>query len=290
MQTPKTNSRDDDYANRPYIADAESYLDKWLEMAATFRRTANATLDIPYGSGERHKLDLFTPDLKQGQKPGQKPKGLVVFVHGGYWMAFDKSSWSHLAQGAISAGYAVAIPSYTLCPAVKISDITLEIARAIEHAAGLIEGEIHLAGHSAGGHLVSRMVSHTSPLNKLDKLNRSVLDRIKNVMSISGVHDLRPLLETEMSDTLHLDMDQAYLESPALLLPSPKCTASMTCWVGGDERPEFIRQNSLLATIWTGFGMPINAVVEPGKHHFNIIDGLLDRDHGLMKVLLKSAG
>src|SRR3546814_5563195 len=50
------------------------------------------------------------------------PAGLAVFVHGGYWMAFDKSSWSHLAAGAVARGWAVALPSYTLCPEARISD------------------------------------------------------------------------------------------------------------------------------------------------------------------------
>jgi arylformamidase len=42
--------------------------------------------------------DLFLPE--------GTPAGLAVFVHGGYWKAFDRSVWSHLARSrkaAISA-------------------------------------------------------------------------------------------------------------------------------------------------------------------------------------------
>ena len=68
------------------------------------------------GTAPRNRFDLFLPE--------DAPKGLVVFVHGGYWVRFDKSYWSHLARGSVEHGYAVAMPSYTLCPQTRISGIT----------------------------------------------------------------------------------------------------------------------------------------------------------------------
>src|SRR5918996_1039250 len=100
------------------------------------------------------------------------------------WKALDKSFWSHLARGSVESGYAVAMPSYTLCPAVRISEITREIASAVERAAAMVEGPLFLTGHSAGGHLVTRMISATSPLGD------DVRARIRHTVSISGVHDL----------------------------------------------------------------------------------------------------
>jgi arylformamidase len=38
-------------------------------------------------------------------------------------------------------------------------------------------------------------------------------------MSISGVHDLRPMLRTAMNQSLKIDMAEAHAESPALLEP-----------------------------------------------------------------------
>ncbi len=103
---------DDAYANGDHIADASSYPGMWAEQSARFRDTLLATkraeLDIAYGTGDREKYDLFLPD--------RTPKGLVIFVHGGYWKAFDKSRWSHLANGAVAKGWQVCMPSYTLTP------------------------------------------------------------------------------------------------------------------------------------------------------------------------------
>ena len=56
--------------------------------------------------------------------------------------------------------------------------------------------------------------------------------------------------------------------------------------VGAGERPEFIRQNALLANIWTGLGAQTCTVEEPGRHHFNVIDGLADPHHAIVQTLL----
>jgi acetyl esterase/lipase len=171
------------------------------------------------------------------------------------------------------------MPSYTLCPEISISGITGEVGAAISKAAAMIEGPIVLTGHSAGGHLATRMISETSPLAE------DVRSRIRNTVSISGVHDLRPMMRLAMNADLKLDEAEAVAESPALL--RPLAGARLTCWVGAGERAEFIRQNALLANVWIGLGAAAAAVEEADRHHFNIIDGLADPDHPLTHTLLE---
>lgn len=264
----------DAYANGPNIPGGERWPAAWVQPAQAYRdelkASCRATLDIGYGERLRNRFDLFLPK--------GRPSGLVVFVHGGFWRALDKSFWSHLARGCVESGYAVAMPSYSLCPAVRVADITREIAAAIELMASMIEGPLFLTGHSAGGHLVTRMISATSPLSG------PVRARIRNTLSISGVHDLRPMLRTAMNADLRIDSTEAQTESPVLLEPLPG--ARVMCWVGGAERPEFIRQNALLANIWTGLGAQTCTIEEPGRHHFNVIDGLADPHHPMVKALL----
>jgi acetyl esterase/lipase len=253
---------DDAYTNGAYIADGAAYPAKWAAAAQAFRAemaaAGRAELDLRYGPEARATLDLF--------RPVGAAKGLALFVHGGYWMAFDKSSWSHLAAGALACGWAVCLPSYTLAPEARIAEITRQVAAAICFAAARVAGPLRLAGHSAGGHLVTRMVCASSPLP--DEMR----NRIGHVVSISGVHDLRPLLRTRMNATLRMDEAEAAAESPALLRPMDKC--SVTCWVGSAERPEFLRQNDLLANIWTGLGAEMRCVHAEGRHHFDVIEEL----------------
>lgn len=265
---------DDAYANGVNIARGDRWPEAWIRPAEAFRgamlSAGRAKLDLVYGERPRNRLDLFLPEASV--------KGLVVFVHGGFWLQTDKSVWSHLAEGAVTSGYAVAMPSYTLCPQVRIAEIVTEVAAAIGEAAKHVEGPLMLTGHSAGGHLASRMATATSPLAS------HVQQRIRNVVSISGLHDLRPLLSTAMNEKLALDEAEALAESPALLRPMEN--ARITCWAGGSERAEFLRQNALLANIWTGLGATTATVIEPNKHHFDILDGLTDAAHPLTRTLL----
>ena len=274
MFARKISDWDDAYTNGANIPGGDRWPAAWVEPAEGFRdrlsAAGRAKLDIAYGERPRNRLDLFMPE--------GAPKGLVVFVHGGYWKALDKSFWSHLAAGPVEHGYAVAMPAYTLCPDVRIADIVVEVGAAIGKVAELVEGPVMRTGHSAGGHLVSRLVCAQTPLPP------AVRARVRNVVSISGVHDLRPIMKTEMNGTLHIDEAEALAESPVLLRPGEG--ARITCWVGGGERAEFLRQNDLLANIWTGLGATTSAVVEPDRHHFNIIDGLADPAHPLVRTLL----
>ena len=265
---------DNAYANGPNIPGGERWPGLWVAPADAYRTEmagqGRARLDIAYGAHDRQRLDLFLP---QG-----KPNGLVVFVHGGYWMRLDKSFWSHLAQGAVARGHAVAMPSYRLCPEVGIADISIDVAQAIARAMDEVDGPVALTGHSAGGHLVSRMVCRGAPLSSERQA------RIASVVSISGLHDLRPLQRTAMNDTLHIDDATAARESPALL--APIAGARVTAWVGGAERNEFRRQAQLLANVWTGLGASTASVEAPDRHHFDVIDELADPDSDLVRALV----
>ncbi len=252
---------DDAFSNAAYITDGATYPDRWRRNATAFIETQQyLELNIPYGEHPRQKFDLFWPSTE--------PRGLIVFVHGGYWLDFDKSYWSHLASGSCESGWTVAIPSYVLAPEAKISEITQMIAQAIESSSKRVDGPIVLSGHSAGGHLVTRMVCESSPL-----ANKATA-RIARVLSISGVHDLRNLIHTQMNDQLQLSLNEAAAESPAL--QKPIVTADVICWVGSEERPEFLRQANTLRDAWQNHVANIQVVVEPNRHHFDVIESLSD--------------
>jgi acetyl esterase/lipase len=253
---------DDAYANAAYIPGADAYPDKWAQAAAAFRATALCEIDLPYGETTRQKLDLF--------HPSRLAKGLVVFVHGGYWLRFDKSYWSHLAAGPLAHGWAVAMPSYDLCPDVRITEIGQQITQAIAMAAGRVAGPIRLVGHSAGGHLVARVMASPHP--------SGWQRRVAKIVPVSPVADLAPLMKTSMNKDLRLTPQEAQRESP-VHLPTP--TPPVTVWVGGQERPVFLDQAHALADAWN-----CKEVVVPDLHHFNVIEGIADPDTALVHEIL----
>ncbi len=129
----------------------------------------------------------------------------------------------------MDSGYAVAMQSYTLCPDARVGGIVQEIGQAVTAAAAMVDGPLHLTGHSAGGHLVTRMVATTSPLAS------DVRNRIRTVVSISGVHDLRPLIHTGLNNKLRLTAEEAAAESPVLMTPA-KTRASSAGWAAMSVR------------------------------------------------------
>ncbi len=258
-----TDDLDDAYANSAHIPGGEDYPARWAEAAAAFRRTARGACDLSYGPGPRQRFDLFLP--------AGSPSGLMVFVHGGYWRASDRKDWSHLAAGALAIGWACAMPSYDLAPNARISEITRQIARAIDTAATRVPGPLRLAGHSAGGHLVARMLCGDVELAARARLTRAV--------PISPLGDLAPLMGTAMNRELRLDVGEAQRESPHFRQPMDPAWVHL--WVGGDERPAFLDQARRLSHAWA-----VPLTVDPGRHHFDVIDGLGDPQSALMAALI----
>lgn len=258
---------DDAYANVPYISGGEDYPPRWAAEAAAFREARTPGRDdlgISYGDSPRQAYDIFRPEAA--------PEGTLIFVHGGYWLRFDRSYWSHFATGALARGWSVAMPSYDLCPDVRIADITAQIARAIQTITGTTDGSVALAGHSAGGHLVSRMAEPGLLPSDLAK-------RITSIAPISPVSDLRPLLHTSMNDQFQLTEATAAAESPALM--PDRLDIPTHIWVGADERPVFLDQARWQADAWS---CPLR--IDKGRHHFDIIDALKDPDSPLMTDIL----
>lgn len=244
------------YWNGAFIPGSEALPARWQAEAAAFRAGAQMQ-DIAYGPHDRQRVDLFLPE--------GAPRGLLVFVHGGYWLAFGRRDWSHFAAGALARGWAVAMPEYRLAPEVGLDAITADVRAAIQAVRGQVPGPLVVTGHSAGGHLSARMGCADGP------------GGVARVVPISPLADLAPLAATQMQTDLKITEAIAATESPARL----PLAAQAHVWVGGAERPSFLWQARVLAEAWA-----CPWTVDPGRHHFDVIDGLCDPTSPLMAALL----
>ena len=52
------------------------------------------------------------------------------------------------------------------------------------------------------------------------------------------------------------------------------------------ERPEFVRQTTLIANIWTGLRAEMSQTIAPGRHHFDVIAPLTDPCSNLVEALI----
>ena len=112
-------------------------------------------LDLSYGTHERQVVDLCIPNNAEGDL------GLVLFIHGGAWIAGDKESYaSGMNYGASSLGIATASVNYRyISDSVDLLDVLDDIDAALAKIkskgaeAGVNINRVLLTGDSAGGHL-----------------------------------------------------------------------------------------------------------------------------------------
>ncbi|MGO4524251.1 alpha/beta hydrolase [Microvirga sp. 2MCAF35] len=257
-----------EYNNRARVPDHPTHIAGWLRDAAAYRESANCELDLSYGPGERNRLDLFHP-------PGGDAGGpVVLFIHGGYWQAFDKSSSSHLARGANERGLTVAIPSYTLAPAATLAEIVSEIEAAANFVTRRLGRPLVVTGHSAGGHLTACLMARPDAL----------LKPVRAAMPISGLFDLPPLVPTLLNKALGLTVEEAHSLSP--LEWNPPASGRLIAVVGGAESGEFLRQSRAIVERWGKTGVTTRYHEVPGAHHFDVIAGLADPGAPLVDMLV----
>jgi len=258
--------------------DNRAWFARWAEDSRIARESLRPLLDLRYGPNAKETLDLFVP--------AGRARGTLLFLHGGYWRALDKSDHALVAPVLVAEGFAVAVANYDLCPAVSIAAIVDECRRALAWivreggAHGADTSRIVVAGHSAGGHLAAMLMA--TPAEAFGTGRHP----LRAAVSVSGVHDLRPLTRSSMNADLRLDDDEAARLSPVLL--PPRCDAPIAIFVGADETSEFLRQSALLFDAWPrqrpeGASGPI---VVPGRHHFSIVADYAERGSALTAATL----
>jgi arylformamidase len=262
-----------EYNNRARIPEHPQLFAGWARDAAAYRERHPPRV-IPYGPGARNRIDFFAGD-------GTGP--IVVFIHGGYWQAFDASSFSHLAGGLNAHGIDVAIPSYDLCPDVTVDQIIGQMRTASRELARLGHPLI-ISGHSAGGHLAACMLATDWPAFDAS-LPR---DLVLAAYSISGLFDLGPLVKTSINNALRLDQASAKAASP--LFSAVPRQGSLDAVVGATESAEYFRQSRSIVDVWGAAGLATRFGTVPGANHITAIAPLADPDSPMVRRLKELAG
>jgi arylformamidase len=178
---------DAQYNNRARVPGYARFLERWAQASALARERLSRRLDLRYGDGPNETLDLFPSPRANAP--------VLVFIHGGYWRALDKSDQSFVAPAFVAAGAMVVLPNYELCPSGTVESISLQMARAVawvwRHAA-LYGGDpqrIVVAGHSAGGHLAAMMAACDWKRVGADLPERL----LAGSLALSGLFELEPI-------------------------------------------------------------------------------------------------
>lgn len=254
---------DAEYNNRAMVPEHPALMAGWVADAAAFRAgRPDAALDQAYGSGERHRYDWFPAPAPRAGAP------VLLFIHGGYWQALDKSSFSHMAAGANAHGLDVAVMSYDLCPQVKLGEIVdqaIACARELHRRTGR---KVLPFGHSAGGHLAACLAgANWAWIGEAEPI-------IAAAMPVSGLFHLAPLVRTFVNRAVGMEAGDASRLSPVTW--SPPDDLPVTIVVGAAESSEYHRQSRMLAESWAALGAETKIMVMPGANHFTVIAPFAD--------------
>lgn len=172
--------------------------------------TQHKTNDRP-----NHRMDIYGTKVLPNHSP------IFAFIHGGYWQVWQKIIFvivcvifvfillrfiflqegskevaKSMVRSLISSGVIVAVIGYDLSPAISMDEIVEEIADSITYlnnwATERKSQGLYVSGHSAGAHLTFMGMVRA----------RCSLTSVKGIMLLSGIYDLKPLLNTYLNNAL----------------------------------------------------------------------------------------
>ncbi len=244
------------------VQDLQTYIERDTRSNIETRNELKSVLGVQYGSSLDETIDIF---------PAENPLAPVfVFIHGGYWMSMESQDFSMVARGLVSKGITVAMPNYSLCPSVSMSEITRQNRDAVAWLFREINKyngnpkQMFVCGHSAGGQQVGMLAS--TDWIKDYGLPRNI---IKGGIPISGIFDLSPLYYSWLQPTIQLTQGMIQEQSPLFQLSDNGFPMLLS--VGENESLEFKRQSQQYLLAWQKKGFKGKMVIQPDKNHFTTI-------------------
>ncbi|MBW1297904.1 alpha/beta hydrolase [Aquimarina litoralis] len=252
--------------------DFQSFLDINENESVRVRKNYHCFLNEKYGGKPLQALDIFPSSTRNSP--------IVVFIHGGYWRALDKNSYSFIAEPFIENNLTTCIINYRLIPSVNMEKVLNDVVDAvnwIKKEALRYNGnssEIILCGHSAGGHLA--LMTYL--------MSENLRSSIKLVCSLSGIFDLAPIKNSYLNEVLQLD--ESDIEKYSVTnnnLSEIKCPVLLS--VGSKETDFFIEQSKNLY-IENNEKAPIEYYEYPHLNHYQIVHKLGKENSYLVDYIL----
>ena len=147
------------------------------------RAAAVEQADVVYGAHARHRLDIY--------RPATAPRAIVVFVHGGGFVAGDKNGdgvfYSNIGRWLERQGYAAVVPNYRLAPDHPWPAGALDVQAVLQWVhenrgpMGAPSAPVVLWGQSAGA-------SHVATWLFDEAARGAPASRVDGVMLMSGFY------------------------------------------------------------------------------------------------------
>lgn len=264
---------DREYNARASVPDYEAEAARYRDLSAAARAALPVRPNLVFDPASGNALDWF---------PGNPGGPVLLWVHGGYWRALNKSDQSCVAPGLVTAGVHVAVMDYTLVPDADLDEIVRQVRTAAAwvhaHAAAHGAGPVFVGGSSAGGHLAGMVLA-----DGWHKAFGLAPDAVRGAIPVSGLFDLEPVRLSFVNDWMRLDAAAAARNSPLRLIPRNPAPRMLAAY-GAEETTEFKRQTHEYADAWAAAGGQARVLPQAGRNHFNVAVALGQRDDPLCRA------
>jgi arylformamidase len=126
-----------------------------------------------------------------------------------------------------------------------------------------------VSGWSSGGHLATMVLDEPS---------------LRGGVSISGIYQLEPLVNSYVNDKLHMDVAMARRNSPVLLLP--RTSKQLELFAGSGELSEMRRQTADYASARRAAGLPTQYAEIPEANHYTILNSMMNADGTIHQAIM----
>ncbi len=258
----------------------------FLETIAAYRsESQRATEGLEGSTGLRY--DTSSDERLDVWGTSSELRPAVIAIHGGYWRQLSRHDTAFMARTFADAGVATVVVDYTLAPTATLEEIVRQVRASVawvyhhgrDH--GLDPQRIFVTGSSAGGHLAAATMVGGSWRREHELPD----DVVKGGMPISGLFDLRPLVDSFANEWLFLDPSRAAALSPMLHvagLPRPRAIVA----VAEHDGSGFLQQSADFQAAWSASGGEASLLVVPGRHHYDVFLDLADRNSALSRTFL----
>lgn len=267
---------DAQYNLRLSVPDMENHVKGWAMRSAEAAASRPHHHDVLFGPTLDEHVDIFPA--------GNAGAPVHVFFHGGYWSVLAARQFGFLAPVGQEQGWTTVLVNYSLCPKVRLPEITRQIRASLAWVYRNIEdyggnpNRIFVSGHSAGGQMIGQLLA-----TDWQAVYGLPPNLIKGALPISGLYDLEPLRWSWLQRGLQLNGDEIRAESPIHHLPD--AVPPITIAVGADETDAFIEQSRNYHALLEARGFAARYLELPGRHHFNVLDDLADGSGALWQEL-----
>jgi acetyl esterase/lipase len=238
-----------------------------------------ATYNLSYGSDPAQQFDIYIPKTATSKLP------LIIFVHGGAWIAGDKGDVSAIAVYLANQGFVVVNMNYRLLPdfsyPTPMEDIQMLLQWVNQNSEQykIDVAHIGMSGHSAGGHLVA-LYALTQDKNYI--AGGSTLPRVYAIAPMAGGYTLEGINITSprREDTIIAWLQTADPQSLGLPIDQIDSIDNVSFLLlhGDQDVNSPSSQSTLFYEALVAEGVPAELKIYPGRTHLTLVSGIPSGD------------